>query len=343
MAKVMQIIGERQIRIIESDIGSPGKGQVKIKTFFTAISRGTELAIYRGTIPQFTHHYDSNLNLFMDGAEFKYPLSCGYTNVGEIIQVGEGVNNLNVGDIVFSFGTHATEIISPVKDKWGTFVIPEKLDSVFGTFIPLGSVAYNAILDGEHVFGDILVIFGAGVIGQLLTQISKRSGFSKIIVIDIIASRLELAKKNGADIVLNTDETKDIALEVRKVTDNRGADLVVECTGSYKALYQAIRCACYNGKVVVTSFYQGEAKGLFLGEEFHYNRIKLISSQSGGINPVLSGRWDCVRRIKETISLLDELNLQPLITHRIPFSEIASAYEILDKNPDEAMQVVLTY
>lgn len=212
-----------------------------------------------------------------------------------------------------------------------------------GTFIPLGSVACNALLDGEHSFGNVLVIFGAGVIGQMLTQMARMAGFGMVIVVDLLSNRLELAKESGADIVLKADEVKDIAVEVRKNTNNKGADLVIECSGAYQALHQAIRCAVYNGTVVVSSFYTGEGKGLSLGEEFHHNRIKLVSSQMGGINPALSGNWDSLRRTEYVIGLLNNLNLKPLITHRIPFNEAASAYEILDKKPNEAMQVVLEY
>ena len=91
------------------------------------------------------------------------------------------------------------------------------------------------------------------------------------------------------------------------------------------------------------SIFQGEARGLFLGEEFHHNRINLVCSQIGGVNPALSYRWDRLRLAQTAMRLQAEglLTLRPLITHTFPFAEAAQAFQLLDQHPEKTLQVVL--
>ena len=98
-------------------------------------------------------------------------------------------------------------------------------------------------------------------------------------------------------------------------------------------------------KVISLGFYQNNARGLYLGEEFHHNRVQIICSQIFAVNPALSYRWD-VPRLERTIMALQaagRLELTPLITHEIPFREAERAYQLLDQHPDSAVQAVLLF
>jgi threonine dehydrogenase-like Zn-dependent dehydrogenase len=101
----------------------------------------------------------------------------------------------------------------------------------------------------------------------------------------------------------------------------------------------------YSAKVIALGFYQGAGQALCLGEEFHHNRINIVCSQISGIAPELSNRWSVERMVHRGIALQSEgvLQLKPLISHVIPFSEIAQGYELLDRHPDEVMQIVLDF
>ena len=85
--------------------------------------------------------------------------------------------------------------------------------------------------------------------------------------------------------VLSPDER--VAEHTRQMTDNRGADLVIEVSGAVPALHEAIRTAGYNGTVIVMSWYAGTFESLSLSGEFHHNRPRIISSQVAGISPEL--------------------------------------------------------
>ena len=129
------------------------------------------------------------------------------------------------------------------------------------------------------------------------------------------------------------------------MTGGNGVDVCLELSGSTLALQQAIRSVVTGGKVVALGFYQGEAKGLYLGEEFHHNRVQIVCSQIGGINPAYSGRWDHAR-LRRTIMDLqaqDRLRLRELITEVYPFERAAEAYRRLDQDPGSAVQLVLDF
>ena len=84
---------------------------------------------------------------------------------------------------------------------------------------------------------------------------------------------------------------------------------------------------------------------MFLGEEFHHNRINIICSQISGVAPELSNRWDVDRMVRRGIELQAEgvLNLKPLITHKFGLSQLSDAYELLDRHPDQVMQAVIDF
>ena len=94
---------------------------------------------------------------------------------------------------------------------------------------------------------------------------------------------------------------------------------------------------------MVCSWYGGKRVTLDLGGRFHRGRLKIVSSQVGGIDPALAPRWDRARRLEYATELLSELRLAELITHRFPFARAADAYTLLDEHAGEAIQVVLQY
>ena len=327
-----------------SDITDPDlkPNEVRIQTLFSGISQGTEMTVYRGSSPFFTKRYDGASRLFLAAGapDFKYPISFGYENVGKVVEVGTQVTGLKLGDIVFTYSPHQTQVIV---DEREAHLLPEGVAPENGVFIALLGVAYNAILDARILLGETVAIMGMGVVGQLLVQLCRMSGAAQVIGIDLLESRLAEAQRRGAHVAINPAQENDVALKVRQFTANRGADVVIECTGSPKGLNEAIRVAGFNGTVVVVSYLAGEARGLTLGDEFHHNRIRLISSQAAGVNPELHPRWNSERKLKAAIQVLPKLDVSGLITQRFPFDQAARAYQLVDGHPSETVQVVLTY
>ena len=344
--------GPRRIEFGDRTCGPLKPDEVRIQTLYSGISRGTEMTVYRGTSPFYSKVFDPRLHLFRSAEHpsWQYPLEFGYENVGRIVEVGGSVETLGIGDVVFTPTQH-TQMLVMSTTQTGPFFgdlvpiikLPADLAPELGVFLALAGVAYNAILDGQPLLGESVAVFGGGVIGLLTVQMCCLAGADQVFLIEPVAIRRELARQFGATHVFDPSTAGDISLAIRELTQGRGADLAIELTGSYAGLHEAIRSVGYNGRVVVSSYLAGTGDKLELGDEFHHNRVRLISSQSFSVNPEVSDRWNPARRTLSVLALLPKLQLAPMITHRFKFEDAAVAFDLVDQHPEAVLQVVLTY
>ncbi|MBC8461084.1 MAG: hypothetical protein H8D67_24110, partial [Deltaproteobacteria bacterium] len=117
----------------EFKLESLGETQALARTLYSGLSHGTEMHAYRG----------------LDGGS--YPCGTGYSNVGEIIDVGKNINNLSIGDLIFAYSGHATHF---VVDDANPLKLPTGLTPQAGVFLALLGVAYNGILEARIVLGE---------------------------------------------------------------------------------------------------------------------------------------------------------------------------------------------
>jgi threonine dehydrogenase-like Zn-dependent dehydrogenase len=320
--------------------------EIRVRTLYSGISAGTEMTAYRGSNPYLSKQWDPKNRLFLasEAPSQPYPLSgWGYEEVGEVIEVNSEVTTLKVGDIVYGTWGHRTHHILQ-EDYANKRIKPAGLDPILAIYSHIGPIALNGILDANIHVGETVAVFGLGVLGQVIAQLARLNG-ARVVGVDMIERRLELAKSLGAiECGFNPREGSP-AEQIKALTNGRGADVTVEVSGSAKALHEAIRTAAYAARVVALGFFQGEAQGLLLGEEFHHNRIQLVCSQISNVDPALSQRWDRIRLIHTIMDLQAKgsLNLRPVITHVIPFKQAAQGFQILDETPDQALQIVLDF
>lgn len=323
-----------------------GEHQVRVRTWYSGISAGTEMAAYRGSSPFVNKRWDLPSRLFVEAEtpSLPYPQTgFGYEEVGEVIEIGTQVTRLQVGDVVYGTWGHRTQHVLD-EDFAAQRIKPAGLDPLLAIYSHIGPIALNGILDANIHIGENVAVFGMGVLGQVIAQLAKRSG-ARVIAIDPIESRLELGcTLGGVDEAINP-RRQSPGERIKELTGGRGADVCIEISGFTGALHEAIRSAAYNARVVALGFFQGEASGLFLGEEFHHNRIQIVCSQIGNQDPALHHRWDRLRLIHTIMDLQAQgaLNLRPVITHVIPFEQAAAGYRLLDETPEQALQVVLDF
>lgn len=323
-----------------------GPKQVRVKTLYSGISAGTELTQYRGSNVYLHKQWDPARRLFLPSAapSQPYPLvGMGYEEVGEVIETGPAVTRLQPGDIVYGPWGHRTHHVLE-EDFAAPRRKPPTLDPILAIFSHIGPIALNGVLDAHIHIGENVAVFGLGVPGQIAAQLAKRSG-AWVFGVDPIPARLELAQRLGSlDVAINPREVSP-AERIKDLTAGRGADTAIEVSGQMAALSEAIRSVAYSARVVALGFFQGDAAGLQLGEEFHHNRVQIICSQIGNVDPALSQRWDRLRLIHTIMDLQVQglLDLKPLITHVVPFAEAAAAFELLDRSPAEALQIVLEF
>ena len=123
----------------------------------------------------------------------------------------------------------------------------------------------------------------------------------------------------------------------------QNADLVFELTGNPSVLNRAIGAAAYEGRIVVGSWYGTKEAHLDLGTWVHRGRLQLVSSQVSRINSSLSGRWDKQRRYRLTWQMLKMVKPSLLITHTFPIMDAAQAFNLIENQPGDTIQVIIQY
>lgn len=348
MERVVQFAGPHRVEVATHEREALPPGHLRVRTRYSGISAGTELTAYRGTNPYLTRTWDGDARLFRDGgAGISYPVAgWGYSEVGEVTEISpelRGTPGLpDVGDTVWGIWGHRSEGIVPAERLTG-HTLPAGLDPLAGAFARVGAIAYNAVLAADIRLGEDVAVFGQGVIGLLTTRLAQLSG-AEVTAVDTLAERLATAREYGAAHTLDA-AADEVAERIREHTAGRGADTAVEISGSHQALHQAVRSVAVGGRVVAAGFYQGEAAGLRLGDEFHHNRVQLICSQIGGVPPQLAGRWSVDRLQQTFLRLVAEgrVDVRSLVSHVVPAAEAADAYALLDERPAEALQMVLEF
>jgi 2-desacetyl-2-hydroxyethyl bacteriochlorophyllide A dehydrogenase len=346
MGKVVVFTQPRTVEFESYDDQPLMPHEVRVRTLYSGISAGTELTAYRGSNPYLHKQWNPSRKLFVPAEQpaLTYPVrGWGYEEVGEVIELGSEVRSVSIGDIIFGTWGHRTHHI--VEEDYAKLRIkPAGLEPILAIYSHIGPIALNGILDANIHIGETVAVFGLGVLGQVIAQLAKLSG-ARVLGVDLIEKRLALAMELGAiEHGINPSEESP-AEQIKDLTNGRGADVTIEVSGSAKALNEAIRATAYSARVVVLGFFQGEAQGLFLGEEFHHNRINLVCSQISNVDPALSHRWDRIRLINTIMELQarGSLNLRPVITHVVPFNQAAQGFQILDETPDQALQIVLDF
>jgi len=320
----------RSVELRNEELPEPGPDEVRVRATLSAISHGTEMLVYRGEVDP-----DLALDLPTLVGGYGFPLKYGYASVGRAVAVGREVRGLREGDLVFALHPHQDEYVvaeSLVRR------LPDRTAPEQGVFLANLDTAINVVLDAKPRIGEVVAVFGQGVVGLLVTQLLRRSG-ARVIAVEPSPLRRSFAERCGAEAAV---APTDAAL-LRTLTGARGADIAIDASGSPAALQMVIDCVAIEGTVVVCSWYGEKPVPLDLGGNFHRGRVRLISSQVGRIDPSLAPRWDRERRIGLATELLGELKLAELITHRIPFARAADAYALLDDRADETVQVVLDY
>lgn len=337
-AKTLFFTAPKQIEIRETAIASLKKDEVLVETLYSAISAGTEMLVYRG---QFPHLADSHDNVSSD---LNYPLAYGYACVGVVQETGAQVDRSWRDKLVFAFHPHASHFIS---NPDALIPIPDSLKPETACFLPNMETVVNLVQDGAPIIGECVLVLGQGIIGLLTASLLGEFPLESLVTVDQFELRRNALKAESQrirDIQYSTFDPaqKDFREQVGSILQN-GADLTFELSGSPSALNDAIALTTFSGRIVIGSWYGQKRTEIDLGGTFHRSRIKLISSQVSTISPELSGRWDKSRRFDIAWKALERIKPEKWITHRFALNDAEKAYQLLDKNPQETMQVIFDH
>jgi NADPH:quinone reductase-like Zn-dependent oxidoreductase len=338
------VTAKNALNFIDFQLPPLDKNSILAKSLFSGISSATELAVIDGSTPTFSKRWLRKYRCFTFGKPSKeYPSPLGYENIVEVLKIGNRVSDVKIGDILWVDNSHQTFSVVNI-EKTSYLKLPGKSFTKKAIFLVPTRVALAGVHDAEPKVGDFALVSGLGVIGLLTVQILKLSGVSKIIASDPIELRRKRAEDFGA---LTVDpKRKDVALFIHRNLGGVGVDIAIETSGSIKALHDAIRSCSVGGKVVTIATYRSSAKELFLGEEWHRNRIELISSMS--VNDCRHRDcplWNLDRLNKTALNLIvnSKIETETLITHTFPFLEAKKAYALIQNHPEKTIKVILTY
>jgi 2-desacetyl-2-hydroxyethyl bacteriochlorophyllide A dehydrogenase len=325
--------GPRTVSVERTSVPAPSPEEVLVETRVSAVSSGTELMIYRGEMPR-----DLAADATIDalGDDLDYPLKYGYATVGDVIDVGDDVDDAWRGRRVFAFHPHESHYVATPDDL---VPVPSDVSTETAALLPTAETATTLVMDGRPRIGERVVVFGAGMVGLATTSALSAFPLERLTVVEPVASRREMAVRLGADETLRPER----AAALGDRGEPAGADLAYELSGVPETLDDALEAVGYDARIVVGSWYGRKRAETDLGGFFHRNRIDVSSSQVSTLAPELRGRWTKDRRLDTAWDLLRELPTDRLITHRIGFADATEAYRLLDDGPENGLQILLTF
>ena len=193
----------------------------------------------------------------------------------------------------------------------------------------LGCALYGLEMLGSPVTGDTVVVIGPGPIGLATVAVLEAMGAGRVILIGTREDRLELGRQLGADVTLCTGEAEPTAAVLQE-TGGRGADVVVDCSGSARAPQEAVGMVKRAGRILLLSIPHARCE-VDLGKVVKEN-VSIYSVRG-------EGRANCRRAV--SLLATGRLNLGPLVTHTFPLREIHKAFETFVDRGTKALKVVV--
>lgn len=341
-------VGPRQPVVREYEAKQPGPGEVLVRSLLAAEKHGTNLLFYRGESPMTEKRFDGEHGLFMpiDSPQpqaWGGAMPLGNMTVGTVQQVGPEVEGFSIGQRVYGYLPIREVHTVPAARVWPA---PDALSNEALVSIDPALVAFTAVREGRVSLGETVAVFGLGAIGLMAVRLAKLGGASRIIAIEPLPLRAGLGRQYGADVVLGLADDRDAGLQIRQATDMVGVDIALETSGNHQALHHAIRGTRYGGIIVPVAWYHGDAVGLQLGEEWHFNRQTLVSGARMESVPYRDHpRWDPARVQQTVLELFAKggLTTEELLQPRVSIAEAAEAYRLIDEHPEQCVKLAVEF
>ena len=325
--------GPGVVELEDRPVPAPGPGEVLLRTRRTLISPGTELTILEGAFPAGSA-WD---------AYGQFPFVAGYSSAGEVTALGEGVESIRVGDVVAARTPHA---------RWATVseheVYPLRGAGValeLMPFVALAATVMNGVRRAHVGWGDSVVVFGLGLIGQLTVRYCRLCGARPVIGVDPIDARVALLPPDVIGVQPDQLSVRDM---VSSATRKRMADVVFEATGIAGLIpgqFEVLRPQ--QGRFVVLSSPRGAPAPFDFHDLANAPSHTIIGAHVSSHPPVETPDtpWTIARNAELFFDLISdrELQLDGLISHRLGFEEGPETYRTLLDDRSRSLAVVLDW
>jgi L-iditol 2-dehydrogenase len=336
-----------------TDVEKMGFGEVEVPKIKTTDVLVKMEAI--GICGSDVHYYAKGK---MGSFNVKFPFILGHECAGTIVEVGKDVTHLKVGDRVAlepgipcghcEFCLSGRYNLCPEVRFFATppyngclmnyvahpaqfsFKLPDNVSSVEGALVEPLAIGINAALTAGVKLGDTVVIFGSGCIGLVSLLASKAYGATKVIVVDLIDKRLAVAKSMGA-ITLNSKECNVID-EIMKLTDGKGAQVVIDCAGANTTLCQTVEIAKAGGTIAWVGLASDKINGL---------RLDPISTKELTIKSIF--RYKNLYPIAINAISDGKINISGIISNKFKFEDTPEAFAQTLKNAQNIVKSVILF
>ena len=325
----------------EVELADPAPNQILIAAEYSAISAGTELAVYTGT-----HQW------LQDPAmpDWKFPFRSGYSAAGRVLKVGKDFpGGFAEGDRVSYPGNHASaELLTVGHERCRVWKIPGNLGFDKASIACISRYGMGVSVRAGLTVGRSAAVLGLGIIGQFSLRCLLAAGAGPVVGIDAVKMRRDAALAAGADHVIDPG-AGDIKQQLHAYLGTKGAEIVGDATGVPDAIPTAMSLACDAGQVVVVGSPRGKAKDVNFYDDLHRRYIEVSGAHGNMLfepaHTRLAGAWNIDKAQYWLIRQLaaGRLSLAGLVTHTITPEQMGDAYEGLLKNKDNYLGVLMKW
>lgn len=340
LARQAVLTAPYQVEIREVTLPDPAPNQILIETHASAISAGTELAVYTGS-----HQWLRDPKMI----DWKFPFRPGYSAAGVVVSVGSEIVGWKAGDRVSFPGNHASaELLTMGHERGRLWKMPDKLDFDRAAFACISRYGLGGILRTGLTLGRSVAVLGLGIIGQFALRCSLAAGCHPVIGIDAVKMRRDAATAAGADFLIDPS-TIDAKAALMDYLGERGAEIVIDATGAPDAVPVAMSLARDAGQVVVVGSPRGIAANVNFYDDLHRRYIEVLGAHGNMLfepsHSRLAGAWTIDKAQNWLLAALasGKLSLDGLIRHTVAPEGIHAAWEGLLKDKENYLGVLVKW
>lgn len=371
MKQVVRRAIDRRGRVVVLDLPAPqvGPDQVLVHNRFSLISTGTEmttlsktpLELARQTISDPWMRHVVKQTVFATGIgqtarrvwyEMLTPREIGYSGAGTVLAVGDAVDGFKVGDTAAFAATGHAELVAPTINH--ITAVPAGVDLRHAAFVTVGGIAVHALRRADLQFGEVVAIYGLGLVGQLAARVAKAAG-CVVVGIDISSRANDLATDAGVDLVVNPADP-DWKRRVLDFTGKHGVDATIICASSdsNEIVNSSMEITRRQGRVVIVGYVRLDIHP----KNFLYREIDLRYSRAYGPGSYHAGyekgridypygyvRWTEKRNLEEFVRLIGAgaIDVEPLIGGVYDIDDAQRAFEAIRNRELPGIAALIRY
>ena len=328
--KEIQFVEKGVAKLVERPVPELKENLVLTKTLFTAVSAGTEKANLLDKPNTFAYQ--------------KWPKVEGYSAIGVVEAVGSKVTKVKPGDKVLVYhGTHAQYSVVPENR---VYLVKEAVNDSEAVLTIIGAMGLGGLRKTKLELGESAMIIGLGLLGMFALLGARASGAYPVIAVDINEERRKVALELGADFAF--DPTKpDFVENVKRVTDGKGVNAIVEVTGVASALVSALDVAARQGRIALNGCTRVSDAHIDFYKQVHCPGITIIGAHNmvRPLQDCYQGYWTNEADVLSLVKLIsgNRINVKPLVNEIHSPNECETVYQRLCNDVNFPIGVVFDW